>query len=115
MDQGLPAGVDLLPQVADVELDHMGLPAEVIVPDPVEDLSLGQHPARVAHEEAQQLELRRGQLDQLPPRRTSRASSSMVRSPTTSSVSLRERAIPARRSSPRSRASTSSRLNGFVT
>ena len=63
VDHRLPAGVDLLAQVADVELDDVGLAAEVVVPDPVEDLRLAQHPARVAHEEPQQLELGRGQLD----------------------------------------------------
>src|SRR5262249_57960753 len=50
VDQRRPAGVDLLPQVTDVQLDHVRLAAEVVVPDPVEDLRLGQHPARVAHE-----------------------------------------------------------------
>src|ERR1700729_2136526 len=37
----VPARVDLLAQVADVQLDHMGLAAEVVVPDPVQDLRLG--------------------------------------------------------------------------
>src|SRR5262249_46093298 len=67
VDHRLAAGVDLLAQVADVQLDHVRLAAEVVVPDPVEDLGLGQHPARVAHEETQQLELRGGELDQLAP------------------------------------------------
>src|SRR6476620_2543042 len=57
MDHGCPACVDLLAQVGDVELDDVGLPAEVVVPHPVQDLGLGQHPLRVAHQEAQQLEL----------------------------------------------------------
>src|SRR5262249_58954771 len=65
VDHRLAAGVDLLAQVADVQLDHVRLAAEVVVPDPVEDLGLGPHPARVAHEEPQQLELGRGELDQL--------------------------------------------------
>ena len=60
---GGPAGVDLLAQVGDVELDDVGLAAEVVVPHPVQDLRLRQHPPRVAHEEAQQLELGGGQLD----------------------------------------------------
>ena len=58
---------------------------EVVLPHPVEDLGLGQHATRVAHEEAQQLELGRGEGDELArPGSTSRLSSSITRSPTTS-------------------------------
>src|SRR4051794_29512825 len=57
VDHRRPAGVDLLAQVGDIELDHVGLAPEVVVPHPVEDLGLAQHPARVAHQEAEQLEL----------------------------------------------------------
>src|SRR5689334_1540388 len=53
VDHRGPAGVDLLAQVGDVELDDVRLPAEVVVPHPVQDLRLGEHPLRVAHEEAQ--------------------------------------------------------------
>ena len=63
VDHRRPVGVDLLAQVGDVQLDHVGLAAEVVVPDPVQDLGLAQHPARVAHQVAEQLELGRGQLD----------------------------------------------------
>src|SRR5713226_3859951 len=35
VDQRLTVGVDLLAQVTDVQLDHMGLAAEVVVPHPV--------------------------------------------------------------------------------
>src|SRR5882724_1763492 len=66
MDERVTARVDLLAQVADVQLDSVRLAAEVVVPDPVQDLRLGQHPARVAHHEAQQLELGSGQVDQVP-------------------------------------------------
>src|SRR5690606_8781910 len=59
VDHRLPAGVDLPAQVRDVQLDHVGLPAEVVRPDPVEDLSLAEHPPRIAHQVAQQLELGR--------------------------------------------------------
>ena len=62
---GVATGVDLLAQVGDVELHHVGLAAEVVVPDPVEDLGLAEHAAWVAHQEAQQLELGRGQTDLL--------------------------------------------------
>src|SRR3954451_15121981 len=65
VDHRAPAGVDLLAQVGDVELDDVGLAAEVVVPHPVQDLRLGQHPLGVAHEEAQQLELGGGELDEL--------------------------------------------------
>src|SRR5216683_4024347 len=65
VDQRLAAGVDLLAQVADVQLDDMGLAAEVVVPDPVQDLRLGQHPARVALEIPEQLELGSGEVDKL--------------------------------------------------
>src|SRR6476469_654527 len=65
VDQRLAAGVDLRAQVGDVELDDVGLAAEVVVPHPVEDLGLGQHALGVAHEVAQQLELRRRQADLL--------------------------------------------------
>src|ERR1700727_1419996 len=41
MDQRLAGRGDLLAQVADVQLDHVGLAAEVIIPDPVQDLGLG--------------------------------------------------------------------------
>src|SRR6476620_9651293 len=63
VDHRLTAGVDLLAQVGDVELHDVGLAAEVVVPDAVEDLRLGQHPLGVAHEVAQQLELGGRQLD----------------------------------------------------
>ncbi len=54
--------VDLLAQVADVELDDVRVAAEVVAPHPVEDLRLRQHPARVEHQVAQQVELGRGEL-----------------------------------------------------
>src|SRR4051794_7904493 len=38
VDHRCSAGVDLLPQVGDVQLDDVGLSAEVVVPDPVQDL-----------------------------------------------------------------------------
>ena len=66
---GLAPGVDLLAQVGDVQLDDVGLAAEVVVPHPVQDLRLRQHPLGVAHEVAQQLELRGGQPKSSPPRR----------------------------------------------
>src|SRR6476661_177037 len=57
VDHRLPAAVDLLTQIRDVELDDVGPATEVVAPHPVEDLRLGQHALGVAHHEAQQLEL----------------------------------------------------------
>src|SRR5580700_3648624 len=65
VDERDAARVDLLAQVADVELDHVSLPAEVVVPHPVEDLRLRQHSPGIAHHEPQQLELGGGELDEL--------------------------------------------------
>src|SRR5262249_48955919 len=65
VDHRLAAGVDLLAQVRDVELDDVRLATEVVVPHPVEDLRLAEDPPGVAHEVAQQLELGRGQVDRV--------------------------------------------------
>src|SRR5688572_21685916 len=65
VDHRLPTGVDFLSQVRDIELDDIGLATEVVVPYPVQDLALGQHPARITHQIAKQLELGRGQLDEI--------------------------------------------------
>src|SRR5579875_2514458 len=62
-DHRTPPGVDLLAQVRDIELHDVGLPAEVVVPHVVEYLRFAEHPAGVAHEIPQQLELGGGQLD----------------------------------------------------
>src|SRR3984957_13364804 len=62
VDERDAARVDLLAQVADVELHHVGLAAEVVVPHPVEDLRLRQHPPGVAHHEPEQLELGGGMV-----------------------------------------------------
>src|SRR5450432_4155364 len=49
-------GVDLAPQHGHVRLHDAGVTAEVVVPDMVQDLHLGKHPVRVAHEVPEQLE-----------------------------------------------------------
>src|SRR5215469_13878614 len=54
--------VDLAAQDGDVRLDDAGVAAEVVVPYVVEYLHLGQHPAGVAHEVPEQLELGGRQL-----------------------------------------------------
>jgi hypothetical protein len=40
VDQGRPAGIDLLAQVGDVEFDDVGLAAEVVLSDVVQDCAL---------------------------------------------------------------------------
>ncbi|MPM55030.1 hypothetical protein SDC9_101815 [bioreactor metagenome] len=67
VDHRLAPDIDLLAQVGDVELDDVRLAAEVVVPDPVEDLRLAQHPARVVHQIAEQLELGGGEVDRVAP------------------------------------------------
>ena len=73
--------VQLAAQPADDQLDDVGAAAEAVLPHVVEDLRLGQHGRRLAHQIAQHLVLGRGQRRAAcSPRRTSRVSSSIVRS-----------------------------------
>src|SRR3954452_16004246 len=65
LDQRWAERVELLAQVADVRLDDVRVAAEVVVPHVVEDLPLRQHPARVQHQEAEELELCARELDRL--------------------------------------------------
>src|SRR5215207_10635811 len=67
VDQPRLDRVDLATQVRHVRLDDAGVAPEVVVPDVVEDLALGQHPPGAGHQVAQQLELGRRQLH--PPAR----------------------------------------------
>src|SRR5262249_5888287 len=62
-DQRWAGGVELLAQVADVGLDDVRVAAEVVAPDVLEDLSLRQDTTRVQHEETEEVELGRGELD----------------------------------------------------
>src|ERR1700722_2101659 len=55
--------LQLATQVTDVGLDHVRLPAEVVVPDVVEYLRLRQDVPGIEHEVAQQVELGRRELD----------------------------------------------------
>ena len=66
VDEGRPELLELLAQVAHVGLDDIAVAAEVVVPDVVEDLRLREHVARVEHEVAQQVELRGGEVDDVP-------------------------------------------------
>src|SRR6478609_8584413 len=65
MDHRFPAGVDLFSEIGNVQLDDIGLPAEIVVPHPVEDLRLRHHPLGLAHEETQQFEFGVRQTDQV--------------------------------------------------
>src|SRR6201996_3147051 len=65
MDQRAGAGVlQLAPQVADVDTQRVGGRAEVISPHAVVDEAVGEHPARVEHEQFQQLVFGPGELDE---------------------------------------------------
>ena len=63
VDHRIAAGIDLLANVRDVQLHDVRLPTEVVVPDPIQDLHLRQHPPGIAHQVAKKFELRRGQRD----------------------------------------------------
>src|SRR5580698_7694006 len=65
VDQVRAVPGQLAPQVSDVGGDDRAGAAEVVVPDMVEQLGPGEHPAGVEHQVPQQPELRRGQLDQV--------------------------------------------------
>src|SRR6516162_7278649 len=66
VDQPRFGAVHLTAEHGHIRLDDPGVAAEVVVPHMVENLHLGQHPVRVAHEVAQQLELGGGKLHRLP-------------------------------------------------
>src|SRR5271155_2524011 len=56
---------ELLAKVADIRLHYVCFSSEVVVPDVVEYLGLGQHLSGVAQEEPEEIELCRCQLDEL--------------------------------------------------
>src|ERR671919_211191 len=55
---------ELPPQIADVDLQVV-LVVELVAQDRIEDETTGEDPAWMGHEEEQELELLRGQLDRL--------------------------------------------------
>jgi hypothetical protein len=57
VDHRLRVGINFLAQVRDVQIDDAPAPLELLVPDSVQDLGARQCPARIAHQEAQQLKL----------------------------------------------------------
>src|SRR5262249_12486931 len=63
VDQRRAERVELAAQVADVRLEHLGLPGVLPAPDVVEQLLSGQHQALVAHQVGEQPELGGRQFD----------------------------------------------------
>src|SRR2546422_9372885 len=53
---------ELLAQVVDVHVDHVGLGVELVVPDGFGDAGAGHRTAGVAHQELEQRELARAQV-----------------------------------------------------
>src|SRR4051794_548655 len=60
---GLPRTVDLGAQTADVRLDDAGLGIEMELPDLLQEHAAGDDPAGMAHQEFEQHELARLELD----------------------------------------------------
>jgi hypothetical protein len=90
-------------------------PAEVVLPDVVQDLRLGQHPVGVEHQVAQELELGRRQLHALAgPVDLVRLLVELEVGEDQAGTAPRRPAV-VRRSTARMRAVSSSRLNGLVT
>src|SRR5215468_2928649 len=60
------ATVNLAPQIADVDIDNIGIAEKVEVPDVLGNLRAGEHMPGMTHEIFQEGELPRAQLDQAP-------------------------------------------------
>ena len=104
--------VDLLADVADVDLDDVRVALEVGAPDLVEQLGLRDDRVGAAHQQLEQRELARGEIDRRRRRaRHCRAAGSSVRS--ADREHGRARGVPPRRSSARSRATSTTNENGF--
>src|SRR4051812_13325796 len=54
---GTVSRLELLPEVSDVDLEHVRAGVVVVAPNGVEDLAAGQHLVGVAHQVREQLEL----------------------------------------------------------
>ena len=94
--------VDLLAQVAHVDVDHVRAVLVAEVPGVLEQLEAGQHLARAAHERLEQRELlRRERRSSVSPRQAWRVAGSRRRSPTSSTAG---RSCWPRRASARRRA-----------
>ena len=65
MNHRFATHVNLLTQVRDVQLHNICLAAKVVVPDVIENLTLGDHALRVLHKVAQQVELCCGEVNLL--------------------------------------------------
>src|ERR1700735_4572139 len=63
VDEGGTEGIDLASEIGDVDLDHIGVAVEVVVPHPVENLRLGHHPPGIEQEIVEKFELGGGEVD----------------------------------------------------
>ena len=63
--RGVAAGLELAAQLADEDVDHVGVDGEVVAPDELEQPLAAEHDAGVAGEGLQQVELPPGELDRL--------------------------------------------------
>src|SRR5262249_39293497 len=65
MEEGaVKATINLAPEIADIDIDDIGITEEVKVPDVLGNLCAGEHVPGMAHEIFQEGELPRAQLDQ---------------------------------------------------
>jgi hypothetical protein len=104
--------IDLLAQVAHVDVDHVRAVLVLRVSGALEQPVTRQQLTRVAHEHLQQLQLLRNSEISAPPRHTRCVAGSRSRSPTPSTGA---RSAGLRRTSARRRATSSPKSNGFVT
>src|SRR5699024_3849345 len=65
VDQRRISGINLAAQVGNIRLHDVAVATEVIVPNIVQNLGLGQHNFFVLHQKAQQVELRWGEINDL--------------------------------------------------
>src|SRR2546421_5989341 len=56
----------LAPQIADIDVERVRRMAEVVAPDSLVDERAREHLTRIAHEELEEMRLRRRQLDAAP-------------------------------------------------
>ena len=114
VDHRLASGVDLAPQIRDIEVDDAGAAAEPVIPYAVEDFAWLIARRGLRMRVAQQFELRHGQRDLLAAARhltagTVKHQIAYLRTSSSGAAMALSGAA-----APRSRATSSSRLNGLV-
>jgi len=62
MYHGGPVLLELLANITDVRLDHVAISVEVVVPDVIENLRLGNNVSRIEQEVPQQREFSSGEM-----------------------------------------------------